>query len=134
MIEARNVVWAEGQSPIAVNARLDPREIRCVSGMLRISFDSGAVVTLEGPADLRILSSMRLRAVRGRITARMTGNTKGFTVETPNTLVVDQGTEFGVEVDDSGQTGVVVFNGLVDLSYGASTDRPSPPTKRLQPG
>jgi FecR protein len=133
LIEARDVVWAKGQSPIAVDARLDPREIRCVSGMLRISFDSGAVVTLEGPADLRILSGMRLRAVRGRITARMTGNTKGFTVETPNTLVVDQGTVFGVEVDDSGQTGVVVFNGLVDLSCGASADRLAP-IKRLSQG
>jgi ferric-dicitrate binding protein FerR (iron transport regulator) len=120
LLEAKDVIWADGQPPIPVNARLEPRAIRCSSGTLRLLFDSGAVVTLEGPADLRILSGMRLRAFRGRITARMKGDTKGFTVETPSTLVVDQGTEFGVEVDASGRTGVVVFEGLVDLSCGGA--------------
>jgi ferric-dicitrate binding protein FerR (iron transport regulator) len=133
LIEAKDVVWAEGQPPIGLNSRLEPRAIRCDSGTLRLSFDSGAMVTLEGPADLRILSGMRLRALRGRITARMKGDTKGFTVETPSTLVVDQGTEFGVEVDASGRTGVVVFEGLVDLSCGGSPGGPGP-TRRLGQG
>ena len=133
MIEARNIVWAKGQSPIAVKARLAPQEIRCSSGLLRLSFDSGALVTLEGPADLRILSGMRLRALRGRITARMRGDLKGFTVDTPSTMVVDQGTEFGVEVDASGRTVVVVFQGLVDLACGGAA-RSLAPTKRLVQG
>jgi len=133
LIEARDVVWAEGQEPIAVNARLEPRGIRCASGTLRLAFDSGALVTLEGPADLRILSGMLLRALRGRITARMNGDAKGFTVETPSTMVVDQGTEFGVEVDASGRTGVVVFQGLVDLSCGRSAEHLAT-TRRLSQG
>jgi hypothetical protein len=133
LIEARNVVWAQGQRPIAVHARLEPQEVRCVSGTLRFSFDSGAIVAVDGPADFRILSGMKMRAVRGRITARMSGDAKGFTVETPSTLVVDQGTEFGVEVDASGRTGVVVFQGLVDLSCGGAADSLAS-TRRLSQG
>ena len=43
LIEARDVVWAEGQPPIAVNARLEPRAIRCDIG------DAPALVRLRGP-------------------------------------------------------------------------------------
>jgi hypothetical protein len=133
VVEARDVVWADGQAPIAVNARLKPRVIRCRSGMLKFAFDSGALVTVEGFANLEVLSGMRIRTVRGRITARVDDRAKGFSVETPNTVVVDQGTEFGVEVDDSGQTGVVVFEGRVDLTRTESTDRAAP-IKRLGQG
>ncbi len=129
LVEARGVVWAEGQSPIAVRARITPREIRCRSGTIKLAFDSGATVTLEGPADLRVLSGMRIRAVQGRITARAEGAAKGFAIETPSTLVVDRGTEFGVEVDASGRTGVVVFEGRVDLSRPETADGAVPITR-----
>ena len=98
-----------------------PRDIRLAAGTIKVVFDVGALVTLEGPAELRVLSGMRVRAVRGRITARVDEAAKGFAVETPNTVVVDLGTEFGVEVDAAGQTGVVVFEGRVDLSRPETT-------------
>ena len=41
-------------------------------------------------------------------------------IETPSTDVVDLGTEFGVDVDESGGTDVVVFEGAVDLAYHAA--------------
>ncbi len=132
VVEARNVVWDKAQSPIVVNSRLVPQEIRCLSGTLRIAFDCGALVTLEGPADLQILSGMRLRAVRGRVTARVMDKSRGFAIETPTSLVVDKGTRFGVEVDDSGRTGVVVFDGLVDLSHPGSAVRTAPVTRLVQ--
>jgi hypothetical protein len=133
LIEARDVIWDAGQPPIRLGTRLGPCRILCRSGTLKLAFDRGAQVTLEGPADLRVLSAMRLRAGRGRITARVDEGAKGFAVETPSTLVVDQGTEFGVEVDDSGQTGVVVFAGRVDLSRQGSAASPTP-IKRLGQG
>lgn len=133
LVEARDVAWPEGQSPIGVNDRIGPGAIRCDSGVLKIAFDSGALVTLEGPADLKILSGMRLRADRGRLTARVSEEAKGFTIETPNTTVVDQGTEFGVEVDGAGLTGVVVFEGLVDLAR-PEADDPRQPIRQLKQG
>ena len=126
LVEARGVVWAEGQPPIALGTRLGGRDIRCVSGTFKLVFDVGARVSVEGPADLRILSGMRLLAFRGRITAHVDGRAKGFAIETPNTLIVDQGTEFGVEIDAAGQTDVVVFQGLVDLAHSGPADRKPP--------
>lgn len=72
-------------------------------------------------------------AFRGRITAHVDGRAKGFAIETPNTLIVDQGTEFGVEIDAAGQTDVVVFQGLVDLAHSGPADR-KPPIKHLGQG
>ncbi len=40
LAEARDVVWAQGQAPIALNTRLRPQAIRCVSGTIRLAFDS----------------------------------------------------------------------------------------------
>jgi ferric-dicitrate binding protein FerR (iron transport regulator) len=133
LVEARDVVWGDRQSPIAVGTRLGPRDIRCASGTFKLVFDAGVVVALEGPADLRILSGKRILALRGRITAHVDGRARGFAIETPNTLVVDQGTEFGVEIDASGQTDVVVFQGLVDLAHSEPADHPAP-IKRLARG
>ena len=135
LVETRNVDWGGGVPPITVGERFGRRDIRFRSGTLKLAFDCGAQVTLEGPADLRMRSGMRLQSIRGRITARMVDGAKGFAIETPSTLVVDQGTEFGVEVDASGQTGVVVFKGLVDLSRRGSNAGPTPPPiKRLSQG
>jgi ferric-dicitrate binding protein FerR (iron transport regulator) len=135
LVEARDVAWGSGQSPMAPGARIGAGDIRCRSGTLKLAFDCGATVTLEGPADLRVLSGRRLRALRGRITARVDAGAKGFAIETPSTLVVDQGTEFGVDVEASGQTEVVVFEGLVDLSRRGPAGGPMPaPIKRLGQG
>jgi hypothetical protein len=139
LVEARHVVWESGQTPLALGARLGPCTIRCKAGTLKLAFDRGARVALEGPADLRILSGLRLHALRGRITARVDGPAHGFAIETPSTLVVDHGTEFGVEVDASGQTEVVVFEGRVDLALqrGATLpveNAPTPAMTRLVRG
>ena len=133
LVESRDVVWGEGQSPIAVGTRLGPRTIRCASGTFKLVFDDGVRVALEGPADLRILSGKRILASRGRITAHVDGRAKGFAIETPNTLVVDQGTEFGVEIDALGRTDVVVFRGIVDLAHAEPAARPDP-IRRLEQG
>jgi hypothetical protein len=134
LVEARDVIWAKGRPRIGVHTRVGPGEIRLTSGTLTLAFDPGAIVKLEGPADLQVLSGTRIRAVRGRIMARAEGKAKGFTIETPSTLVVDQGTEFGVEIDSSGRTGVVVFEGLVDVSFRNGSDDSSTTTKQLSQG
>jgi hypothetical protein len=133
LVEARNLDWALGQAPIRPGTRLLPQEIRWQAGTLKLAFDSGALVTLVGPAEIGVVSDMRIRTARGRITARMEGKAKGFAIETPSTVVVDRGTEFGLEVDPSGQTGVVVFEGLVDLSVPGSAQA-SASVKRLSQG
>jgi hypothetical protein len=91
-------------------------------GQMEIQFDSGVVVTLDGSSVFQVLTPMRAIAMRGKLTARVAKGAEGFTIETPGAQVVDLGTVFGLEVDDAGQTDVVVFRGKVDLHYGRTQD------------
>lgn len=113
--DARGVRWGEGQRPLAAGDPVRPGTIRIESGVLRLKLVSDVQVAASGPARFDVVSAMRLRAGSGRLTARVGPLGKGFTVESPTADVVDLGTEFGVQVDDSGRTDVVVFEGQVDL-------------------
>ena len=63
-----------------------------------------------------MIGPKRGRLDAGRIRVRVCEETgKGFTIETPDGEVVDLGTEFGLEVSNKQKTGLVVFQGAVDL-------------------
>lgn len=115
VIEAVGVVATDGSENYREGARLALSRLQMQSGMLRFRLSSGAVVTVNGPADVQLLDPMRLRVGRGQLTADVGDNAKGFVVETAQTHVVDLGTKFGVDVADSGHTDVVVFKGEVEL-------------------
>lgn len=91
--------------------------LRVLKGSLRLDFEHGTTVTLAAPAILKVDSSMRSRLFRGRTRVKVAPGAEGFTVDTPRSSVVDLGTEFGVDVDDSGSTEVFVFDGEVDVAF-----------------
>ena len=100
-------------SPAAIELPLD---VRLDTGTARLSLPNVGYMLVEGPADLRLLSSMRARLTRGRIKMRVTEETgKGYIIETPDGEVKDLGTEFGLKVMEDGNTGLIVFEGSVDL-------------------
>jgi autotransporter-associated beta strand protein len=101
--------------PVAGDDRLvsETREIRLAAGTLRFRLDSGAVLTLFGPARLGLTDGMHVTLQRGRLLADIGPEAVGFTVEAPNARVWDLGTLFGVEVRGSGTTDVYVFEGQV---------------------
>jgi hypothetical protein len=84
---------------------------------LRLAFDRGVWLTVEGPAEMDVVSGMKMVMRRGRATARVEPLGHGFTLETPEARVRDLGTEFGIDVDSSGATGVAVFEGEVDVVH-----------------
>lgn len=99
------------------------------SGLAEIKYTSGAVVILEGPAEFTVgprpLGTAKLGTsplnnsgylALGTLVARAEGNrAKGFTVEMPHARIVDLGTEFGAQVQQSGSSDVIVLSGTVDL-------------------
>ena len=85
-------------------------------GLLRLDFSNGAVVTLEGPAELEIHDVNRINLNAGILTANIPESAIGFTVDTEAAHVVDLGTSFGVSVGEDGQTEVCVFDGEVEVS------------------
>ena len=121
--------WDSGSLPTEVGARLSSGRLRLAEGVARIIFDHGAEVTLEGPADLELVSAQRCVLHAGRLVAKVPPAAIGFTVDTPTAVLKDLGTEFGVNVRDAQTADVQVFNGIVDVQHRATGQ-----TERLRTG
>jgi hypothetical protein len=116
------------KSPVCLGDRFN-----LLSGLLEITYDTGAQVILQGPVTYKVESPSGGYISVGRLTASVENsktkdqrpktenhNPKSpnlqiseFTVRTPTALVTDLGTEFGVEVTRSGETTSHVFRGSI---------------------
>jgi hypothetical protein len=101
------------------------------AGLVEISYYSGAIVILQGPATYEVDSAAGGYLSIGKLTAKLEKRSEvrgqrsehvdqkseiidhQFAVRTPTAVVTDLGTEFGVEVDGQGLTTSHVFRGLV---------------------
>jgi hypothetical protein len=101
-------------------------EFALVSGLVEITYDTGAKVLLQGPVTYQVDSPRGGFLSVGKLTARVEKkeardqesdflNSALFAVRTPTAVVTDLGTEFGVEVSDTGETQSHVFLGAVQL-------------------
>jgi hypothetical protein len=77
---------------------------------------SGVTLTLEGPADLELLSLDRVHCRRGKLRTRVPRGAEGFIVTTPGSAVIDLGTEFGLNVADDGTAKLMVFKGEAEAA------------------
>ncbi len=96
--------------------------IELTGGLAEISFVSGAKVVLEGPVRFEATARDGGLLHAGRMTVAVKANeaasaaeTSLFTVTTPNAVITDLGTEFGVASAPTGDTLVQVFEGRVRL-------------------
>jgi hypothetical protein len=67
----------------------------------------------DGPGVILEVGKGRLRAVFDKLTS---GPTRERNVVTPSAILAVRGTEYGVAVSKSGETNVVVFSGVVDVT------------------
>lgn len=86
-------------------------------GAAELRLTNGTVAQLEAPLILEMVSIDCARVLRGRVTIDVSESGKGMIVETAAAEIIDHGTIFSVDVTDSGNTDVVVFQGEVDVSY-----------------
>ena len=113
------------------------RRYALASGLMEISYDSGAKVIMQGPCVYEVASRTGGYLAIGRVTARVEKKAEGgrrkvesqessnsksrisnselFSVRTPTAVITDLGTEFGVEVDESGASQAHVFRGKVEV-------------------
>lgn len=112
LTRAVNLEW---ESPaIAAGTPLAPGLLKLKSGLAQIEFYQGARVLIEGPAEFELVSAGEATCTRGRLSAQVPPQAKGFRINTPRGTVVDLGTEFGLDVS-SGTSEVHVFKGEVEL-------------------
>lgn len=124
LIDATDAQWAGG-ARITVGQGIADGPLRLVAGSAQLRFESGAVVTLNGPSEIEVLGDNRLFLRNGNIIPFVPPAAKGFTVVSPTGEVIDLGTEFSVSVDARGQTDVYVIDGEVDVAKGHA-DRANP--------
>src|SRR4051812_18411405 len=82
---------------------LAARRLRLRAGGATLTFLSGVTLTLEGPADLDLVTIDRVFCRLGRLRARVPEGAEGFVVASPGSAVVDMGTEFGLNVEADGR-------------------------------
>lgn len=93
---------------------LYPGRVAFDSGLLVIEFFDGAGLVIEGPADVRFLSSNHVYCDSGRLTADVPEQAVGFRIDTPQTEIIDLGTSFQVDVSNE-QAMISVIEGEIEL-------------------
>jgi hypothetical protein len=109
-----NCIWPDGDAGLKFGDALTPgQRLKLTSGVLQLTYETGAKVTVEGPVDMVMTTPIEARLSEGKIAAAVPRFARGYTIVTPTAEVVDLGTEFGVSVDDVGASEVHVFDGDV---------------------
>ena len=116
--------WGQCSLPTQVNKDLTSGSLELLHGTATLSFRSGAVVTLEAPAEIEIISEMKAFVRHGRVVADIPESAIGFRLDTPDMEVKDLGTLFAVTVDqEKGESQVDVIDGEVEIYHASSQDR-----------
>lgn len=106
--------WFASDSELKFGDQLAPgQRVRLKSGLLQLTFATGAKVVVEGPADFVATTATEATLTEGKIAAAVPRFARGYTILTPTAEIVDLGTEFGVNVDEKGTSQVHVFDGDV---------------------
>src|SRR5947209_3495488 len=90
------------QLPVLEAALRAGTTVKLDRGLAALRFRSGARLVIEGPAEVKLVSAMRVELVQGKVGARVPESAQGFTVLSPRGEVIDLGTEFGVGVGQDG--------------------------------
>ena len=98
----------EGEA-FTIGEKVGSGRLEVSRGLLRLDFLNGALVTVEGPAEMEVSDGMHVVLHRGVVTATIPESAVGFVVDTAAAHVVDLGTSFGVSVSAEGLTEVCVF-------------------------
>lgn len=109
-----SIVRVEG-TDLKVGERKGRGPVEFGDGMVRILFDSGVEVTLQGPAEFELVEDDRMILSAGLLTANVPPGAEGFRVDTPTAQVTDLGTAFGIHLGDDGASHVSVFDGEVEV-------------------
>jgi hypothetical protein len=109
-----NCKWPEGETELKFGDWVAAGDrLKLEAGLIQLTFGTGAKVVIEGPTDFLVSTAGQATLEQGKIAAVVPPSGRGYTVLTPTAEIVDLGTEFGIEVDNTGLSEVHVFEGNV---------------------
>lgn len=121
IVDSSDAQWGDCSLPTAVGSKLSAGRLKIDRGLATIRFASGAVVTLESPAELEIESPLAGHLLAGTAVIDVPDSAHGFTLTTPTAIAIDHGTAFAVTVDTTSQTSSIeVLDGEVEVQHVAS--------------
>jgi hypothetical protein len=109
--------WDQPQNTLQKGVRLfdNRKPLGLLGGVIKMQFDNGVQVVIEGPAVFSVDAYERVRLTSGKLYAKVPRQAIGFRVNTPNCSVIDMGTEFGMDVNTRGETSVHLMKGKASL-------------------
>jgi len=120
--------WAGSETALEPGDQLrGGQQVELAKGIAEITFDSGAQITLEGPAALSIDSAWEATLKRGKMTVEVPHEAIGFRATSATVDVVDLGTEYCMLVDKDGETDVGVLQGSVQATPRGAPGRDETP-------
>jgi ferric-dicitrate binding protein FerR (iron transport regulator) len=121
LVDSANAKW---EVPVDQTGKLRAGQMTLEEGYARIKLNKGAEVILQAPSTFNLRSTNRMFLESGWITAKVPPAATGFTVKTPDSSIIDFGTEFGLLAGDAGNTEVHVFDGRIDFEQAGPAARP----------
>lgn len=107
------VTGSIGNNVFVKGAEVGSGRHRIEQGSVELVTALGARIVIEAPATFEFLSAQKLHLLKGRVAADVPKAARGFTVSTSRGDAVDLGTQFGVDVPETGDPEVHVFDGEV---------------------
>jgi hypothetical protein len=117
--DSMDAEWSSDM-PISSGTRMtsNSKPIRLTRGIVKLQTDDQVQVVLEAPTEFYFKSSSEISMNYGRLFANVSKTGLGFSVVTPNSKIVDLGTEFGVLSHVNGNTEVHMYQGKANLFAG----------------
>lgn len=120
-----NAKWADIDASMKEGARLfaDNDKLMLREGIVELLFDNDTKVIIEAPAEFQILADDRIDLAYGKAYTAVSPDAIGFSIYTPNTRVIDIGTEFGVQAEVNGDMQLHVVKGKTMLIAGKNAHK-----------
>lgn len=123
LVETNGARWENSSLPTVPGSALHAGRLRLAEGVARVVFQSGAEVSLEGPAELELTGPNACHLRSGALTAHVPEQARGFVVGTAHARLIDHGTDFGISADAAGRAQVQVLQGEVELEHERSGEK-----------
>ncbi len=117
-----NPIWSKNSDTHLSGDSLGAESFRLASGTAEIQFYSGALMTIEGPAEISLKSAWEAVCHEGAVRMKVPPAARGFKLHSPSTEIIDLGTEFGLVVKN-GEGRVEVFDGEISLKHHDQQER-----------
>ncbi len=116
MMVTTNARWSDPNVELALSSgERVPSALRLDSGHAEFQLLDGATVVLDGPASVRFAERKTVFVDEGRVFCKCPTLESRITVVTPQTKVLDLGTEFSVDARADESTRVAVLSGKVQV-------------------